>query len=123
VPRKKYWGELTDCVSKSQLALDSYTYEKAKCDRAQKSVFKCEKVFEVSSKDKKGKSQVSHQSVNLATDIRDYEFLKKQEAYFYEEGNMDLNVNTIMRRIKFSLGLISEEEFYEQEALADQLEQ
>jgi hypothetical protein len=68
-------------------------------------------------------------------DQKEYEFLESQKAKFYRETNpfkdqpqissidaQTRNLNSILRRIAFVSGEITEEEFYLQEALEDQLE-
>ena len=62
------------------------------------------------------------QSEAKITDIKEYEHFKKQEALFYAEEEKKLNVNQLMRRLKFELKMMSEEEFYAQEELEDVLE-
>ncbi len=67
-------------------------------------------------------------------DIQEYEFFQRQKQYFYsghlsEESKAALNLdeqkklNSVMRVINFAVGSITEEEFYNQECLEEELEE
>lgn len=54
-------------------------------------------------------------------DMKEYEYFKSQEKKFFAEDTKKVSLNQIMRGIHLELGMITEEEFYAQEEMEENM--